>query len=283
MLRVPWVRSVALRLAAYPLIAYLTACAFLYLEQSRFLFPAPATFETITPASRGLEFGDLRISVNPSDSIHAWWIPSDVSSQKAVLVFHGNGYVLESTAVDEATRLHAIGTNLLLLDYRGYGLSTPIAPNEVTIDEDAESALNYLFRDRALAASKVYLLGRSIGSGPATYLAERNPGLGGLILESPFSSIEDAAAESVYLRIFPLALILRTHFANLKRISRVHCPLLIVSGTADTLTPAWMAKKIFAQANKPKQLYLVSGAGHNDLIESGADPLTQVLRAFVAR
>jgi len=56
---------------------------------------------------------------------------------------------------------------------------------------------------------------------------------------------------------------------------------LIVSGTTDTLTPTWMAEKIFAQANQPKQLYIVPGAGHDDLLTTGGNELTQVLRRFV--
>jgi fermentation-respiration switch protein FrsA (DUF1100 family) len=62
---------------------------------------------------------------------------------------------------------------------------------------------------------------------------------------------------------------LRTHFDNLTKIRSVTAPLLIVSGTADTLTPQWMTEKIFAQARQPKQLYFVPGAGHNDLLQSG--------------
>ena len=105
--------------------------------------------------------------------------------------------------------------------------------------------------------------------------------MGGLILESPFSSIDDAAAEVWYFRVYPATLILRTHFDNLAKISSIKTPLLIVSGTADTLTPTWMADKIFARARQPKQLYLVPGAGHNDLPERGGSDLTLALKRFV--
>ena len=64
-------------------------------------------------------------------------------------------------------------------------------------------------------------------------------------------------------------------------IESVKAPVLIVSGTADTLTPTWMATKLFAQANQPKQLYPVTGAGHNDLLILGGVALQQELRKFV--
>jgi hypothetical protein len=103
-------------------------------------------------------------------------------------------------AGDELVSLHQIGANRMLIDYRGYGSSTYINPDETTIDEDAEASLDYLLRDRMIPPDKVLVLGRSIGSGPATYIALNNQGLGGLILESPFSSIDDAAAGFWYFR-----------------------------------------------------------------------------------
>jgi len=263
----------------YPAVAYLAVGAALFFEQDRLLFPAPLNFEKSSPADLGLQFEDLRIPVNAREHLHAWWIPA-APSQNVILMFHGNGYVLDDMIGDEAAGLHEIGANLLLIDYRGYGSSTSIRPNETTVDEDAEASLNYLLDQRRIPIGRVFVLGRSIGSGPAVTLALRNPGVGGLILESPFTSIDGAAAGFWYFRIYPLSLLLRTHFDNLSKVSRVRAPILIVSGTEDRLTPTWMAERIFARARQPKQLYLVSGAGHNDLPATGGDALTGVLREF---
>ncbi len=250
--------------------------------QGRLLFPAPKSFEKMTPAISGLRFEDLRIPVNAKEHLHAWWIPSATTSATVLLVFHGNGYVLEDMAGGEAAGLHEAGANLLLVDYRGYGSSSPLVPDESTVNEDAEAAFNYLRRERGVPAEQVFVLGRSIGSGPATYLAARYGTLGGLILESPFTSIDDAARAIWYLRIYPVGLMLRTHFANLSKISSVHAPVLIVSGTSDALTPSRMAEEIFARGNDPKQLYLVPGAGHDDLVEVGGSALTERLREFIS-
>ena len=67
-----WFRFVALRLVAYPAIAYLTAGALLYLWQDKLIFPAPETFVKTTPAGSDLQFEDLRISVDAGDHLHAW-------------------------------------------------------------------------------------------------------------------------------------------------------------------------------------------------------------------
>lgn len=148
------------------------------------------------------------------------------------------------------------------------------------MNDDADATLDYLVRVRKISPDEIFVLGRSIGTGPAAYLASKTR-VAGLILESPFSSIEDAAAEIWFLRVFPVKWMLRTHLDNLSRITSVQCPLLIVSGTDDRLTPPRRAEKIFQRANQPKQLHLVPGAGHDDLLLAGGAPLTELLRSFV--
>ncbi len=272
----------SLRLAVYLLAVYLFVGAFFWFRQGQLLFPAPKSFEKITPAISGLRFEDLQISVNAREHLHAWWIPSAMPSAEVLLVFHGNGYVLEDMAGGDVARLHAIGANLLLVDYRGYGFSSPLVPDESTVNEDAEAALGYLERERGVPAEQVFVLGRSIGSGPATHLAAKYGALGGLILESPSPALTILRKRSGICGFAPIGLMVRTHFANASRISSVRAPVLIVAGTSDTLTPPRMAKEIFARANDPRQLYLVPGAGHDDLVDVGGSALTEQLRKFIS-
>src|SRR5579875_1769678 len=161
-------RAAVLRLAAYLLIAYVAVGAFLYFRQSALIYPAPKIWANSTPAKCGLQFEDVQIPVASNGHVHAWWIPAAQHSEKAVLVLHGNGYVIEDMVGEEVTALHEIGANLLIIDYRGYGLSTPISPCEMTIVEDARAALLYLLQKRYLLVRNVFVLGRSIGTGPAT-------------------------------------------------------------------------------------------------------------------
>ncbi|HLK69555.1 MAG TPA: alpha/beta hydrolase [Bryobacteraceae bacterium] len=270
-----------IRLLAYPIIAYLTGGVMFWLKQDRLLFPGPEVAEQSTPAELGLHFEDLRIPVNAHDALHAWWIPASASTEKVILAFHGNAETLETMVSYAIPELRELGTNLLLIDYRGYGSSSPVTPNEKSVLEDASAAFRYLLQARKTPPAAIFLLGRSIGSGPATYLASSNPGVGGLILESPFSSIDDAASGFWYFRMYPSRLILRTHFDNLTRIRSAEAPVLIIAGTADTLTPSWMAERLFAQARQPKQLYLVPNAGHNDLLTVGGRALTAALQRMV--
>ena len=273
---VRWFRALAVGFA----VSYLGVGLLLYFAQDSLLYPAPKAYERLTPQDARLAFEDLHVEVNRREYLHAWWIPAGAPSAKTILMFHGNGYVIEEMATGEAVRLHETGANLLLTDYRGYGGSTSLAPRESTIQEDAKASLAYL-TSRGVPIGNIYVLGRSIGSGPATQLAVDNPGLGGLILESPFSSIDDAARQMSITSVYPIHWMLRTHFDNLSKVGNVRVPLLVICGTEDTLTPVWMAKEIYARANQPKQLDLIPSAGHNDLLEVGGQGLTKVIRRFI--
>lgn len=265
-------------------LAYVGLGAFFYFQQDQMTFPAPTQYAKLTPADAGLAFEDLHITVAGSQQIHAWWIPATQPSDKLLLMFHGNGYVLEQAAAPagELMFLHHLGPNLLLVDYRGYGASSPGTPNETRVYEDARAALSYALNQRHMYIHNIIFMGRSIGTGPATQLALEHPDAGGLILESAFTSVPEAAKAVWYLRGFPLSLFVHNRFANLSKIGSVHVPVFITVGTEDTLTPPQMARTLYQYANQPKQIYLVFKADHNDIVGVGGEVLASQISAFIA-
>jgi hypothetical protein len=281
-------RKVPLAVGAILLLTYVAICAFFYFQQDAMTFPAATQYAKATPSDVGIPFEDLRIPVDGSEWIHCWWILAAFPSDRVLLVFHGNGYVLDqgfsgksATNEVEFVPLHRLGVNLLLVDYRGYGSSSPGTPNEKRVFEDARAAYAYLNTQRNVASRNIILLGRSIGTGPATELAMEHPDAGGLILISPFTSVPDAAKAIWYLNAFPIRLLSHNPFDNLSKIESVHVPVFIAVGTNDDLTPPAMAQALFRKANEPKRLYLARGAGHNDMISLGGQPLFDQLSAFL--
>jgi fermentation-respiration switch protein FrsA (DUF1100 family) len=167
------------------------------------------------------------------------------------------------------------------VDYRGYGSSSPGTPNETRVYEDARAVLRYLLNQRHVPIRAIIFMGRSIGTGPATQLALEHPDAAGLILESAFTSVPEAAKAVWYLRAFPLSLFIHNRFDNLSKISSVHVPVFITVGTEDTLTPPEMATALFQHANQPKQLYLVPGADHNGIVRVGGQALENQISGFI--
>lgn len=283
-------RRVSVWIVALVAVLYvggIIACHF-YLEP-KLIFPAPTTYSHRTPAELNLPFEDLHIPVDASSQMHAWWIPAEKPTAKVILYFHGNGYVLESevvrTPAHEALSLHQTGANLLLADYRGYGESSPAQTNGPRTAEDARAAMRYLIEQRHMIPSDIYIAGWSIGSGVATQLAVESPHSAGLILLSPISSVYDVANQDlIYSTLLRPSQWIdnANNFENKNKIASVHMPVLIVSGTADTIAAPWMPKLLYDRANQPRTLYMLNGVEHDDLWDKGDGALIGYIRAFVS-
>src|SRR5215467_8165428 len=71
-------------------------------------------------------------------------------------------------------------------DYEGYGTSEG-KPSEKAAYQDEAAAYDYLAVNLGTPPDRIVIFGRSVGTGPATYIAARRPAAG-LILRSPFVS-----------------------------------------------------------------------------------------------
>lgn len=264
-------------------LVYVGLCLLFYFAQDPLVFPAPKHYAAHTPADVKLAFEDLHIPVDHAGQIHAWYIPAASASDKVLLYFHGNGYCIEQTALPagELVPLHNTGVNLMMVDYRGYGASSPGTANEKRTYEDGRAALNYLTQERKVPMHNIIIAGRSIGTGVATELAKENPDAGGLILISPFTSTIAIANSVWYLRMLPLTALARNPFDNLSKIGDVHVPLFIAVGDHDTLTPSSMAQALMEKANDPKRLYIVTGPDHNGMFQVGQQDLVAQIRDFL--
>jgi fermentation-respiration switch protein FrsA (DUF1100 family) len=282
-------RKLAIGLLIALVAIWSAAGGFFYFQQDQMTFPAPTRYAKGTPQDVGVPFEDLHIPVNGSEQIHAWWIPAASPSEKVLLMFHGNGYVLEQGIAGrfkddvEFMPFHRLPANLLAIDYRGYGASSsPGSASEQRVYEDARAAFAYLTVQRRVPARNIVFVGRSIGTGPATEMATEHPEAGGLILISPFTSVPEAARAMWYLRAFPLSLVIHNQFNNLAKIGSVRIPVLIVVGSEDQITPPAMAQALFQKANEPKRLYEMQGADHNGIIGIGGQTLLNQISAFLA-
>jgi len=103
------------------------------------------------------------------------------------------------------------------------------------------------------------LYGESLGTGIATHLAQ-NKNYAGVILETPFTSMVDAA-KSFYPYI-PVNLLLKDKFENDKKIKNINSPIMVMHGEIDQIVPFSMGKKIYAIANEPKYSYFTKYDDH---------------------
>ncbi|WP_264320424.1 alpha/beta hydrolase [Zarconia navalis] len=226
---------------------------------------------TVTPRELQLDYEDIWLPVSSSspskvEKIHSWWIPATNQSDNShvLLYLHGNGGNI-GVNLYQAERFHKLGFSVLLIDYRGYGKSTGPHPNESRVYEDAETALNYLIRDRGIDPDRIFLYGHSLGGAIAIETATRNQNIAGLIVQCSFTSILETANSRKLYSLFPLNFLLYHEFNSIEKVRSLSMPILFIHGQEDDVVPAYMSEELYAATSAPKQLHLIPNAGHNDV------------------
>jgi pimeloyl-ACP methyl ester carboxylesterase len=178
------------------------------------------------------------------DSIPCMLFRHSPGSSKVMLYFHGNAEDVGLTAELLEHLGPALKIHIIAVEYPGYGIYRTKEPSETQILADAQRVYDYFTQDMGYPEKNILVFGRSIGSGPATYVAsERNPGI--LCLMSPFRSIKDV----VHTLVGKWAKwMIADRFNNLKRMEEVDCPLLVIHGLKDTLIPKSHAEDLHSRA-----------------------------------
>lgn len=223
----------------------------------------------------GMRFEETWLRTIDGIRLNACYFPCPFS-RKAILWFHGNAEDI-GTSFSQLRFYLRLGVNLLALDYRGYGKSEGV-PSEDGLYLDADAAYRHLVEERHVQPQDIVILGHSLGGVVAIDLASRRE-CGGLIVESSLTNAREMAPRILG---FPLlGYVPRTRFDSLSKITQVHTCTLIVHGTRDRLTPFSMGERLFANAPRPKFFFPLQGAGHNDVLDIGAESYLERLRTFV--
>jgi len=256
---------------------YLLVAVAIWYAQTKILYH-PRTTLDVTPADLGLKFEPVRLPLD-GNRLAGWWVPSEIPDALTLLYLHGNAGNVSANA-DQVRRLAGTGLNIFIFDYRGYGESTGGPPRERLVYEDAERAWTYLVRERGIQPSDVVIYGHSMGGAVAVDLASRHPDAGGLITESTFPSIVDAADRTVFAWL-PLRLIVTERFDAASRIRSIRVPKLMLHGDADTMIPVRLARRLYEAAADPKQLAVIAGGGHEDSAEVNAAAYFAAVNGFL--
>lgn len=195
-----------------------------------------------------------------------------------ILYFHGNGEIASDH--DDVARLyHRAGTNLLVIEFRGYGASngTPTFENLISDAKTAVALAHALLDERGFGANR-FVMGRSMGAHSALEIAANAAeGLSGVILESGAGNlrrwVQQLGSEGADLAA--------AHEAKLQSIT---LPCLMIHGANDDLIPLESAMQVYEMlTSSERELVVIAGAGHNDIVWIGAEEYFAAIRAFVAR
>ena len=225
-------------------------------------------------------FGDqLSVSINKvkvstKDNIEllGWYHEKDLKNYKTILFFHGNAGSLENR-IHKLNHFKNMEVNFLIIAWRGFS-GNKGKPSEKGLYEDGRSAIAWLL-NKGVEEKNLVIYGESLGTGVATHLSQ-NKNFGGLILETPFTSMIDAAKN--FYPYIPVGLLLKDKFDNKKKIKNISFPVLIMHGEADKIVPFAMGKKMFEIANKPKYSYFTK---YDDHMMEYDENLIKALKSFL--
>ncbi len=256
------VKKIALTLAITAVLLYAGLCAYLFVAQRSMLYyPTPEVASAAATALR-IESGSAVLKV---------WLVARPGPD-AVIYFGGNADAVEQHIVPFSAVI--TDRSLYFVNYRGYGGSTG-RPTERALFADSVRIFDRVHKDHA----HVSVIGRSLGSGVAAYLATQRP-VERLVLVTPYDSIE-RVAQGQY-RWFPIFLLLKDRFDTLSRVPKISAPTLVVIAKDDEIIPRPRTDNLLA-AFPPAQVNVtvLSGVSHN--LEDETQTYLESMRDFLHR
>lgn len=219
-------------------------------------FPDPAPF---VPSQWALkELQPFKVTTDDGLTLTSWYVAPQRHDKFIIVFFQGNAGHLGYRNYKVRPWIDN-GYGVLMIGYRGFG--NPGKPSEQGLYRDARATIEAL-RARGVPEKAMVFYGESLGTGVAVQMATEFDAAA-LILESPYTSIPDVAADRYPM--VPVRLLITDTYDSLSKIGDVHMPLLLMHGEQDQVVPIKFGRKLFAAANEPKQAEYVPEAGHNDV------------------
>lgn len=227
------------------------------------------------PPPQWVPAGAREVWMRASDGVEIhglWW--GEPAGAPVILFLHGNAQEVFSWSLVREDLPDSC--RLLLIDYRGYGKSGG-RPSEAGLYLDGEAALKWL-DGTGVPLRDTVLFGKSLGGAVACEAASGERPMA-LILESTFTSLASVAAA-----LFPFApgyAPAASVYNSLGRLDEILCPVMVIHGSRDALIGLEEGLRLYEAAREPKELYVVEGAGHNDVSIVAGAAYTRAVEAWI--
>ena len=199
---------------------YGVSLLYLYFTQESFIFNSKAaSFSSFTCKDC------QRVVLNPQEGVELVGKARLSQSSKLLLYFGGNA--------DDATAILKylnpdLDMQVVAFNYRGYGESGG-KPTQEALFSDSLAIYDTFAKDK-----QVIVMGRSLGTGVATYLASKRQ-VSHLVLITPYDSIR-AIAKAKY-PYFPIDLLIRHPFESTQYTPKIQAEVRVVEVLGDRVVP----------------------------------------------
>jgi len=250
--RSPWPRRFR-RIVLILAIIYVLLCILITVAQRRMIyFP---TRVSAGAAQGWAAASQLTAWTNSSGQEIGW---KRLASGGQVLILHGNaGCALDRDFYVEKFQ-EAKAFDVYILEFPGYG-SRPGSPTQISIFQAASDALKLL-----KTRGPVYVVGESLGTGAACYLAGTFPdSVAGLALVAPYNNF--TAAARAHMPLFPVRWMLWDRYSSDSYLKNYKGPAAFLVAGRDQVVPPALGRKLFAEYTGAKRLWEYPQATHNDV------------------
>lgn len=248
MLWISWIGG--LLLAGYLLLMVMS-----YVYQERMLFLAPPLADS---ASAQFQKHATEYPLEGA-TLRGWFLAADDPLAPLVVYYGGNA----EEGSWNIPHLKQLGVSILLINYRGYGASDG-SPSEAALKEDALKLLDHWTQLKNIPLTQVVLMGRSLGSGVATYVASQRA-VAGVILVTPYDSL--VAVGQHHYPWFPVSLLMRNRFESVQLAPQLQMPMLSLVGGKDKVVPPARAHALQQAWAGPSETKLFANADHINLTD----------------
>ena len=249
----------------------------------------------LEPKDAGLPQEHVTVETYDGLKLNCWFVRQKKKAHGTIIFLHGVGDC-KIAGVPFARSLYDRGFNIFLYDSRQHGESEGYYCTYGFYEKhDVSAIISYLQTRTDVKIGKIGIYGTSMGGAVAIQAAAIDPRIVCVVSEGSYTALRVVFVD-YQKRIIKLpwhflrniALVQSQKMANFKArlvapledIKRVHVPVLIVHGKNDSFIRSDYSTLLYEAANKPKQLLLIEGAGHNDVWEIGGTNYENSIASF---
>mmetsp|Transcript_8907 Transcript_8907/g.21783 ORF Transcript_8907/g.21783 Transcript_8907/m.21783 type:complete len:356 (-) Transcript_8907:7-1074(-) len=254
-----------------------------------------------SPSEYQIPYEDIHIMCEDGVSLHAWLMlrgknDSSSSSTPTVVFFHGNAGNIGIRLPNAVQMFHRLEVNVLLVEYRGYGRSDKVTPNERGLKLDGRAVLQYVQNHPDMDPSNLFLFGRSLGGAvafaTAQYAQENCNGEGannihplkGIIVENTFTSIPDMVDHLMPPIAKFKSFILAIQWNSMVIVPTLTCPVFYLAGSIDEIVPHSQMLKLHKLTTRSvlNRLHVIDRGTHNESWSQGGKMYWDAFQSFLA-
>jgi pimeloyl-ACP methyl ester carboxylesterase len=229
-------KAIGITLVAALVCGYGSLCFLLYQGQWQLiLHPHRSTTVPATIGDTPISFLRFGTDESGTPQLTGWSIPATPGAPYAgiTVLFLPSGDGEMASSIPTLTSLHALGVNLFAIDYRGYGQSVPIHPNQARMTQDAAWAFQYLTTSRAIPEAQIVPYGTGVGASLAAHLAADHPAIPAIVLDSPGPDPLATVLDDPRTKFLPVHWLLHDRFPLAEPLTTLKTPKLLLLPTKD--------------------------------------------------